>query len=273
MTLKMVVLDLEMSKRAKRIAAAVLVPALVLAGGAIAYADTLHLWKDGETLDAADLNDNFTKLNAAVTALQQAAAADPFLAAMQGTYPAVVGGSETYNTSMAGFSCGAPTSLLFDVPDPMVTSMPFTGVANGAFGHVVFTRGGAFDLSQGYLSPGATTWNQTPFATNGTPCVNLCYGPVTFFLSSPAPQAITLKGYADDGPSPIYVNGAVVVPDATPNLPAGGQPVSIPAGSFSLSFEACSANGASVALWIDTAFITQYGLSVDFDSTFHRNGK
>src|SRR5262249_54396137 len=55
-------------------AAAMLVPILVVAGGAVAYAGTLHLWKDGDTLFAADLNGNFSNLDMRVTTLENAPA-------------------------------------------------------------------------------------------------------------------------------------------------------------------------------------------------------
>lgn len=75
MKIKLVVIDLELSARAKRIAAAVLVPALVLGGGAVAYAKVQHTWADGDTLSAADLNGNFNALDQRVTMVEQAAPA------------------------------------------------------------------------------------------------------------------------------------------------------------------------------------------------------
>jgi len=73
MKIKLVVMDLELSKRAKRIAAAVLVPALVIAGGAIAYAGTLHVWNDGDMLNSSDLNGNFADHEARIAALESPA--------------------------------------------------------------------------------------------------------------------------------------------------------------------------------------------------------
>jgi formylglycine-generating enzyme required for sulfatase activity len=70
MKLKLVVMDLELSKRAKRIAAGVLVPVLVIAGGAIAYANVPHTWKDGDTLNATDLNGNFSAVDQRLLALE-----------------------------------------------------------------------------------------------------------------------------------------------------------------------------------------------------------
>ncbi len=184
---------------------------------------------------------------------------DLFTASMQGTYPAVVGNSEAWGGGLAGFSCGAPTKIDFDVPT--WTSSGYPGEANGAFGKTIYTRAGSFDLSQGSMA----AWSV---------CANVCEGPVTFFLNNPgAATTIVLQGFADNGPSPIYVNGTKLVTDATANLSGTGQAVPIPAGPFSISFVGCSSDGATLGFWISTKFITQFGLTVDFDSTFHRNGK
>lgn len=299
MKLKMLVVDLEIPWRVKRWALRIGIPVTVLlGGGALAYGSGLTTWSSGETLQAADLNDNFGYLQGEISALQSAPAPsafagplnfsgatsldfpapgfgsgavvtfgglDLFNAAMTGTYPAVIGSGEAYETSTAGFSCGAPSQIDFDIPIGTAAS---EGIANGAFGHVTFTKGGAFNLSQG-----SSTQPNTPLGgTEG--CANLCYGPVTFFLNNPgAAQSILLQGWMDDGPSPIYVNGAVAVPNATSNMLGSGQQVSIPAGPFSLSFEACSSNGDSLAFFVTTQWITQYGLTVNYDQTFHRNGK
>jgi hypothetical protein len=72
MKLKLVVVDLELSKRMKRVAAAALVPALVLAGGAIAYANVPHTWNDKDVLMAAALNGNFADLDTRITPLEAA---------------------------------------------------------------------------------------------------------------------------------------------------------------------------------------------------------
>ncbi len=51
--------------------------------------------------------------------------------------------------------------------------------------------------------------------------------------------------------------------------------IQIPSGPFVLSFLACSTNGPSIGFEIFDQFITNpaYGLTVDYDRTFHRNGK
>jgi hypothetical protein len=72
MKIKVVVIDLELSARAKRRAAAALVPVVLLVGGAVAYASSLHVWADGDTLSAMDLNGNFTQLDMRVTTLESA---------------------------------------------------------------------------------------------------------------------------------------------------------------------------------------------------------
>jgi microcystin-dependent protein len=77
MRMKMVVVDLELSKRAKRIAATVAVPLLVLAGSAVAYAGEVHEWKDGDPLTAVDLNTAFKEVVPAGSVMAYAGAAAP----------------------------------------------------------------------------------------------------------------------------------------------------------------------------------------------------
>jgi hypothetical protein len=73
--LKVVVIDLELSPRARRIASAVALGLLFGGVGAIAVArvrDTApHTWSDGETLTAADLNASFSALDSRVAMLEQ----------------------------------------------------------------------------------------------------------------------------------------------------------------------------------------------------------
>jgi hypothetical protein len=72
MKIKLVVVDLELSKRAKRIVATMLVPILVIAGGALAYAGVPHTWANGDKLDATDLNANFANLDGRLSPLAAA---------------------------------------------------------------------------------------------------------------------------------------------------------------------------------------------------------
>ena len=63
MKLKMVVVDFEIPARVKKWGLRVGIPAAVLlGGGAIAYAGGLTTFTDGQTLHASDLNANFTAL-------------------------------------------------------------------------------------------------------------------------------------------------------------------------------------------------------------------
>jgi hypothetical protein len=71
MQFKVVVVDLEIPPRAKRLLLRVALPvAILLGGGALAYANVPKTWAPGETLTAADLNGNFSALDARVTALE-----------------------------------------------------------------------------------------------------------------------------------------------------------------------------------------------------------
>jgi hypothetical protein len=61
MKLKIVIVDLEVPPGAKKWALRLGIPAAVLlGGGAVAYAAGLVTWSDGQTLSAADLNGNFS---------------------------------------------------------------------------------------------------------------------------------------------------------------------------------------------------------------------
>jgi hypothetical protein len=73
MKIKVVVVDLELSRRAKRVAVMIAVSLVALTGGAIAYASLsapLHTWAAGDTLTAADLNNNFSNLTSLDTRIK-----------------------------------------------------------------------------------------------------------------------------------------------------------------------------------------------------------
>jgi hypothetical protein len=172
---------------------------------------------------------------------------DLFAASMQGLAPAVFG--NPYGFGAGHIRCGAPTTL----------DLGATISANNAsYGEIIYTTQGAFNLSQ----------NTTVYAS---PCANVCVGPLTFFLSSPSAQTIVLQGQMDNGPSNIYLDGAIVAtPPANANF---NQGVNVPQGPFALSLVACSNDGFSTSFFITNQWITTYNLSIDIDRTFHRNGK
>lgn len=70
MRLKVVIVDLELSRLERRIMAAIAISVLVLAGGALAYAAVPRSWNSGDTLTAMDLNANFASLDIRVTAIE-----------------------------------------------------------------------------------------------------------------------------------------------------------------------------------------------------------
>jgi hypothetical protein len=72
MKIRILVIDPELSLRAKRLLAAAAIPALLL-GGAVAYASVPKTWTAGEALKAAELNGNFSDLDSRVTAIEQKA--------------------------------------------------------------------------------------------------------------------------------------------------------------------------------------------------------
>lgn len=70
MKIKILVIDPELSLRAKRALAIAAIPALLL-GGAVAYAAVPKTWTTGEVLKASDLNGNFDALDKSVTAIEK----------------------------------------------------------------------------------------------------------------------------------------------------------------------------------------------------------
>jgi len=67
MKIKLVVIDLDVSPWMKKWALRLAIPAVVLLGsGVAAWAASLHTWSTGDTLNANDLNGNFTSLQNAI---------------------------------------------------------------------------------------------------------------------------------------------------------------------------------------------------------------
>jgi hypothetical protein len=222
---------------------ALLAMGLVVGAGALGRASVPHTFNTGDTLAAADLNTNFMALDQRITALE---AKEPFA----GTYPAVKGrGTEEW-------VCGAAPANI--VVDPTV---PATGGGTypDAYGNIIFTKAGAVSMN---LSLSA--------ATSACTGMTVCSSPLTYFLISPTAQTISINAYLDDTGA-VYVNGAKF-------LTAAGQPITLSYTTmantpFSISFMGCSNNGPSIGFTVNDSFITKYNLQVDYDATFHRNGK
>jgi hypothetical protein len=67
MKLKVVIVDLEIPPKVKRWGLRLGIPAVVLTIAAVALAGPLHAWNQGDTLDATDLNGNFSNLQGQIT--------------------------------------------------------------------------------------------------------------------------------------------------------------------------------------------------------------
>ncbi|MDB4981348.1 MAG: hypothetical protein JWM82_2100 [Myxococcales bacterium] len=238
------------------------VPIAVVAGAfALARAAAPHTFADGDVLRASDLNASFAALDQRIAALETK---EPFT----GTFPAVLGLGTGFDTGQpldrgGTWFCGAAPDRLEVSSAPLVPGAAVT--FSNAFGGVVFTNGGAASLNQDFPS---------------NPCgagQNVCAAPLTFFLVSPKAQTLVIRNALDDAGA-TYVDGARVAG------PLGGFPnttsIPIPAGAFALSFLACSTGGAglpqaTLAFVIYDRFLADatLGLTVDFDRTFHRNGR
>jgi hypothetical protein len=94
MKLKVIVVDLELSTRAKRAAlAATTLAGILLVAGSGAVAAVPHTWNDGDTLNAADLNGAFTALDTRISTLEAAKA--PVVTAWTAYTPTVRVGAAT----------------------------------------------------------------------------------------------------------------------------------------------------------------------------------
>jgi hypothetical protein len=221
-----------------------LVVALVVGAAALGRASVPHTFNTGDTLTANDLNTTFAGLDSRLTTLE---AKDPFA----GTAPAVVGLGST------AFSCGpAPATLNLSAAPVASGSLAYSD----AFGHLLFTNAGSFTIN---MSFGATSAE----CAAGTTVI--CASPVTFFLKSPVDQSITIHAYVDNAGA-LYVNGTQTATGAGVLALSYTAMANMP---FSISVMSCSNDGPSMALAIYDQFITKYGLQVDYDATFHRNGK
>src|SRR5689334_1671896 len=99
-----------------------LVAVLVLGAAALGRASVPHAFATGDTLNAADLNGNFTALDTRLTTLE---AKEPFA----GTYPAVKGGG------LPAWFCGTAPATIVVSP-----TVPATGAAySNAFGEIIYT--------------------------------------------------------------------------------------------------------------------------------------
>lgn len=216
----------------------------------MAIAEVPHAFSTGDTLTADDLNGNFAALDQKLTSLE---ARDPFA----GTFPAVIG------YGLGPWFCigAAPTSL------NVTTTIPGGNTATShAFGDIIFTNGGIFAINRDIDVVPPELCNASP----NPPTPNrLCSTPITFFLESPKAQTIMLTPHLDNAGA-IYINGAI-----TASTPTGPNNVSIPAGRFALTFLSCSTDGGTLSTGVFDAFLANqaYGLTVDYDRTFHRNGR
>ncbi|MEO8801651.1 MAG: hypothetical protein ABI551_27415 [Polyangiaceae bacterium] len=119
MKLKMIVVDFEIPAGVKKWAIRAGIPAVILTFAAVAWADSLHTWNTGDTLQAADLNGNFASLQTQITAVQaQAHPASAFRAELLGTVSVPSGADKTLTFGTLGFDLGNELNLTTGVFTP-----------------------------------------------------------------------------------------------------------------------------------------------------------
>lgn len=135
MKIKVVVVDLEISSRAKRRALMIGIPVLtLLCGSVVAWAAGLTTWKTGDTLQAADLNANFALLQSNTPLVTTWTSFTPVIMAgttdmsssvtIHGAYWRRVGDTMDVTISSQVNACPGPAAA-------MSWSIPLSGVVDG----------------------------------------------------------------------------------------------------------------------------------------------
>lgn len=98
--------------------------------------------------------------------------------------------------------------------------------------------------------------------------MELCAAPLTYYLHSPSQQKITVSHNLDDV-GVMNLDGKQIA-GLPLSPPLGTVSFDVPQGYFTLSLMACSNNGPTVVLIVDTPFIETYGLAVNYDRVLRR---
>ena len=202
MKLKVVIVDLEVSPRAKKWCLRAGIPlALLVGGGAIAWASPPHAFSDGQILTAQELNDNFTALDARLTVVEGQVHAPSAFRAVRTT---------AFNTPANATTTVVFDNVLFDLDGEY-------NVATGAF---VPKNAGTYLIacSFDYLTPGVAEWSAILFdgatelvGTDMQSSTGGAYsGPETVILTRlAAGDSITCRTFQNSGVSqPLAIGGS-----------------------------------------------------------------
>jgi hypothetical protein len=130
MKLKVVIVDFELSPRAKRLALAIGIPAFILGVATVAYANVPNVFSSGEVLTAAALNADFAYHDTEIAALQTD------IQTLQSTLSTLQSSATATQSALATLQSSAFTTLIpsnLNNTDPATDSwQPFGTQCNAA---------------------------------------------------------------------------------------------------------------------------------------------
>jgi|SRR5579859_3566446 len=212
MKLEIVVVDLQLPRAVKTWAVRLGIPvALLLGGGAVAWAGGLVTWTNGQTLDASQLNGNFAYLQSEIDALNTTVAAVPKVTEWQSSCPSITwsNGSpaaasatcfwrrvgDTIEVSLHATFTSASSDITFGLPSGVTTSTSKTSGSGGAYGYGMVSYGsgasGWWDLVHCFPSPwssgvacndGSHDSSGAPWLGNGWPSAASWGADIHYFL-------------------------------------------------------------------------------------------
>ncbi|MDB4996340.1 MAG: Tail Collar domain protein [Myxococcaceae bacterium] len=180
MKIKVVIVDLEISRRTKRLALLAGIPLAVLLGsGALVYANVKHTFTSGETLSSVAMNENFADLDGRVAALETqavrgaivafagpVAAIPPGWALCDGSAVSRTGATAGLFVTIGTLHGSGDGSTTFNLPDlrgRFTRGIDTTGRDPGP--RVAANPGGSTGNTVGSLENQGTAMPTTPFTT------------------------------------------------------------------------------------------------------------
>jgi hypothetical protein len=206
MKLKVIVVDLEISPRVKRLALRLGLPLAILGVATIAYASVPVTFTAGGTLHAADLNTNFSALDTRVTNLENNDATSASVTALQATVTSLQSTVTTLQASVTTLQTQEgtlQTSVNTLNANPAVVAglaapryLEFGVNANGSLGIVGTNIAGATPTVSETMTGGYNIAFPATYFPNG---FNAFVTPsLTPFTTSPNIEALTITGFSED---------------------------------------------------------------------------
>jgi len=217
MKLKVVVVDLEISPRVKRLALRIGVPVAILAVATVAYASVPVTFTAGGTLHAADLNTNFSALDTRISTLENNDATSASVTALQATVTLLQASVTTLQTNVTTLQTQEGT-LQTSVNTLNGNPAVVAGLAAPRWVQIIVNPDGStFNTSGNVAAPTITHtmaggynvgWPATEFPNGCSPLVTPSITP--FGAASPNIEALTITGFFEGtgGANGVFVEVA-----------------------------------------------------------------